>query len=28
VSELDLNPVRVMPAGGGVMALDCLVVRG
>ena len=27
VSELDLNPVRVRPAGQGVMALDALVVR-
>ena len=27
VSELDLNPVRVRPAGQGVVALDALVVR-
>jgi acyl-CoA synthetase (NDP forming) len=27
VTELDLNPVRVMPAGAGVVALDALVVR-
>jgi acetate---CoA ligase (ADP-forming) len=27
VAELDLNPVRVMPAGEGVIALDCLLVR-
>lgn len=27
VSEFDLNPVRVRPAGQGVVALDALVVR-
>jgi acyl-CoA synthetase (NDP forming) len=27
VSEFDLNPVRVMPEGRGVVALDALVVR-
>jgi acetate---CoA ligase (ADP-forming) len=27
VSELDLNPVRVLPEGRGVIALDALVVR-
>ncbi|MEX2458932.1 MAG: acetate--CoA ligase family protein [Actinomycetota bacterium] len=27
VTELDLNPVRVMPEGVGVVALDALVVR-
>jgi acyl-CoA synthetase (NDP forming) len=27
VQEFDLNPVRVMPAGEGVIALDCLLVR-
>jgi acyl-CoA synthetase (NDP forming) len=27
VSELDLNPVRVLPEGRGVLALDALVVR-
>jgi acyl-CoA synthetase (NDP forming) len=27
VSELDLNPVRVRPAGQGLVALDALVVR-
>jgi len=28
VAELDLNPVRVLPDGQGVIALDALVVRG
>jgi acyl-CoA synthetase (NDP forming) len=28
VTEFDLNPVRVLPAGQGVIALDALVVRG
>jgi len=28
VVELDLNPVRVLPEGQGVIALDALVVRG
>ncbi|MGH2829984.1 MAG: acetate--CoA ligase family protein [Actinomycetota bacterium] len=27
ITEFDLNPVRVMPAGQGVIALDALVVR-
>ena len=27
VSELDLNPIRVRPAGQGLVALDALVVR-
>ncbi len=27
VAELDLNPVRVLPAGSGVIALDALLVR-
>jgi acetate---CoA ligase (ADP-forming) len=27
VSELDLNPVRVLPAGRGVIALDALLIR-
>ena len=28
VTELDLNPVRVLPAGDGALALDALIVRG
>ena len=27
VSEFDLNPVKVLPEGRGVVALDALVVR-
>ena len=27
VAEFDLNPVRVLPEGRGVVALDALVVR-
>ncbi len=27
IAEFDLNPVRVRPAGQGVVALDALVVR-
>jgi acyl-CoA synthetase (NDP forming) len=27
VSELDLNPIRVHPEGGGVTALDALIIR-
>ena len=27
VTEFDLNPVRVLPEGRGVVALDALVVR-
>jgi len=28
VAELDLNPVRVLPEGRGVLALDALILRG
>jgi len=28
IDELDLNPIRVMPAGGGCFALDARMLLG